>query len=106
MLNLYNAISYEYMMIKKMFLDKILLLIVLLALFTNSVEAQDSSLSQDKDTLVLTIESAMKIALSESPIVKISEKEVVLKKEINKEAYAALFPDINLSGTYSRTIKK
>ncbi len=106
MLNLYNAISCEYMMIKKIFLDKILLLIVLLALFTNSVEAQDSSLSQDKDTLVLTIESAMKIALSESPIVKISEKEVVLKKEINKEAYAALFPDINLSGTYSRTIKK
>lgn len=59
-----------------------------------------------QDTLRLDLNQAIEIALSENPTIKVAEKEIQLKKETRKEAFAGLFPEIALQGSYSRAIKK
>ena len=55
---------------------------------------------------VLSLEEAIKIALTESPTVKIAEMEVEKAEYARKGSYAALFPQISASASYQRTIKK
>ena len=57
-------------------------------------------------TLVLTLEDALKIALSENVSVKVADKEVERAKYARKGSYASLFPQIDGSASYQRTIKK
>lgn len=56
--------------------------------------------------LVLTLEQALEIALSENPTVKVAEQEIEKTEYARKGAYAALFPQIDFSASYDRTIKK
>lgn len=56
--------------------------------------------------LVLTLEQALEIALSENPTVKIADQTIEAKKYAKKGTYAALWPDISASGSYQYTIKK
>ena len=58
------------------------------------------------ETLVLTLEDALKIALSENVSVKVADKEVERVKYARKGTYASLFPQIDGSASYQRTIKK
>lgn len=58
-----------------------------------------------KDTLKLSLNQALEIALSENPTIKVASQEIRLKKEAKKEAYAGLFPEVALSGSYSRNLK-
>ncbi len=57
-------------------------------------------------TLVLTLEDALKIALSENVAVKVADKEVERAQYARKGTYASLFPQIDGSASYQRTIKK
>ncbi|KAA6337406.1 hypothetical protein EZS27_014504 [termite gut metagenome] len=66
------------------------------------VQAQEAALQP----FTLTLEKALEIALSDNPTIKVAGQEIELKKEANREAYAGLFPEASLSGTYSRTLKK
>lgn len=59
-----------------------------------------------QDTLKLDLGKALEIALSENPTVKVADKEIQKKKYARKGSYAALFPQINFSGDYNRTLKK
>ena len=59
-----------------------------------------------QDTLVLDIEKALEIALSENPIVKVANKEIQKKKYAQKGSYAALFPQVSFAADYNRTLKK
>lgn len=59
-----------------------------------------------QDTLYLTLEQALEVALSDNPTIKVAGKEVELKKEARLEAFAGLFPEVSLDGSYTRTIKK
>jgi outer membrane protein TolC len=59
-----------------------------------------------QETVALTLEKALEIAMSENPTVKVADKEIEKKKYARKGAYAALFPQINFSADYSRTLKK
>jgi outer membrane protein TolC len=59
-----------------------------------------------KDTLVLTLNRALEIALSDNPTIKVAGEEILLKKTANREAYAGLFPEASLTGSYQRTLKK
>ncbi len=54
----------------------------------------------------LTLEDALRIALSENASVKVADMEIQRTGYARKGAYAALFPQINGSGSYQRTIKK
>lgn len=56
--------------------------------------------------LVLTLDQALEIAMSENPTVRVAEQEIEKKKYAKKGSYAALFPQINFSADYSRTLKK
>ena len=56
--------------------------------------------------LVLTLEDALKIALSENVSVKVADKEVERAQYARKGTYASLFPQIDGSASYQRTIKK
>ena len=59
-----------------------------------------------QDTLRLTLEDALKVALSENNSVKIADKEVKRADYGRKGSYLVLFPQVDVSGTYQRTIKK
>lgn len=62
--------------------------------------------AQAQDTLRITLQDTVRIALSDNPTIKVAGQEIQLKKEARREAYAGLFPEANLVGSYSRAIKK
>jgi outer membrane protein TolC len=70
-----------------------------------SAESGDSSRA-NQEPLRISLTQAIDIALSDNPTIKVADREIELKKESNREAYAGLFPDISATGGYSRTLKK
>lgn len=70
-----------------------------------SSEAASSAAGGDS-TLVLALEDALKIALSENVAVKVADKEIERSGYAKKGAYASLLPQIDGSASYQRTIKK
>ena len=56
--------------------------------------------------VVITLEQALQIALSENIPVKVADQEIQRTTYARKGTYASLFPQIDVSGTYQRTIKK
>lgn len=56
--------------------------------------------------LVITLDQALQIALSENVSVKVADKEIERTQYAKKGTYASLFPQIDISGAYQRTIKK
>ena len=68
------------------------------------------SLAQPADTTsaptLLTLEDALKIALSENASVQVADQEIERTGYARKGTYSALFPQINGSASYQRTIKK
>ena len=56
--------------------------------------------------VVITLEQALQIALSENVSVKVADQEIQRTDYAKKGTYASLFPQIDLSGSYQRTIKK
>ena len=66
------------------------------------LEEADSS-----DTpVIITLEQALEIALSENVSVKVADMEIKRSEYAKKGSYAALYPQIDFSGAYQRTIKK
>ncbi len=61
---------------------------------------------QAQDTLRLTLDEALEIALSENLTVKVADMEISRTGYAKKGTYASLFPQINFSGNYQGTIKK
>ncbi len=62
--------------------------------------------SSEQGTLMLTLDDALKIALSESPTVQIADQTIEAKKYAKKGTYAALWPEISASASYQRYIEK
>lgn len=56
--------------------------------------------------VIITLEQALRIALSENISVKVADLEIKRTEYAKKGAYASLFPQIDLTGAYQRTIKK
>lgn len=56
--------------------------------------------------VVITLEQALEIALSENVSVKVADLEIKRTEYAKKGTYASLFPQIDASGSYQRTIKK
>ncbi len=68
--------------------------------------AQENTEAAASTPLVLTLDEALQIALSENPTVKIADQTIEKKKYAKKGTYAALWPEISASATYQRYIKK
>ena len=66
------------------------------------IELADSS----ETPVVISLEDALKIALSENVAVKVADLEIKRTQYAKKGAYAALYPQIDLTGSYQRTLKK
>ena len=66
--------------------------------------AQEADSSQTKT--VITLDDALKIALSENASVQVADKEIERSGYAKKGTYASLFPQIDLTGAFQRTIKK
>ena len=85
---------------------------MLLGLFCATVTANaqyKETLEQAKSSetpVVITLEQALEIALGENISVKVADLEIKRTEYAKKGAYAALFPQIDLAGSYQRTIKK
>ena len=72
--------------------------------YENAIEEQVQT--PDSSTVVLSLEDALKIALSENIAVQVADKEIERTRYAIKGAYAALFPKIDASAIFQRTIKK
>ena len=59
-----------------------------------------------QETLKLTLDKAIEIALSDNPTIEVAEQTVQLKRISDKETVMGLLPEASLSGAYTRTIKK
>ena len=59
-----------------------------------------------QETLRLTLDKAIEIALSDNPTIEVADQTVELKKISDKETVMGLLPEASLSGAYTRTIKK
>ena len=81
-------------------------LLALALLVPASAFAQYQTASAPDSTLVLTLDDAIKIALSENTSVKVADLEVKRTQYAKKGAYGALFPQISASGLYSYAIQK
>lgn len=54
----------------------------------------------------INLDQAIEIALSDNPAIIVAGQEIELKKAANKEAIYGLLPTADLTGSYSRTLKK
>lgn len=73
---------------------------------TAPAAAQESAATDNSGPLMLTLEQALEIALSENPTVKIADQTIEAKKYAKRGTYASLWPEISASATYQRYIKK
>lgn len=87
---------------KKIF-PRLLLAAASVMMSLNAV-AQDADSSQTRT--VITLDDALKIALSENASVRVADKEIERTGYAKKGTYASLFPQIDLTGAFQRTIKK
>lgn len=58
-----------------------------------------------QNTLTLTLDKALEIALDENPTIKVAAEEIALKKVASKEAWQSLLPEASLNGSFDHTIK-
>jgi len=86
-------------MIVKQFNKKITVLMAIICLLP-------SVMIKAQDTLTVSLSKALEIALSESPTIKVAEKEILRVDYSKKEKYAGLFPTVSASGSYSRAVMK
>ena len=57
------------------------------------------------EVLQLTLDEALKTALSDNPTIKVADQDIELKKVSAKEAWQSLLPTVDLNGTITYTIK-
>ena len=81
---------------------KILLATVALCAF-GIAKAQNAQAA--KDTLTLTLDKALTIALDENTTMKVAAEEIALKKVAGKEAWQSLLPEASIAGSLDHTIK-
>ncbi|HOO68871.1 MAG: TolC family protein [Bacteroidales bacterium] len=62
--------------------------------------------SWGQDSLRVNLETALEIALSESPVIRIADRDIERAMYARKESQAGLWPGISASGVYNRTLKK
>lgn len=67
--------------------------------------AKAQTVHATQDTLTLTLNKALEIALDENPTIKVATEEIALKKVAGKEAWQSLLPEASIVGTVDHTIK-
>ena len=83
-------------------------LAVIMAVMAGFLAVSFSAYAQEETDapVVITLEQALEIGLSENVSVKVADMEIERTGFAKKGTYASLFPQIDLSASYQRTIKK
>lgn len=89
-----------------MYFRKFVFVLALLIPGVAQAQFQGTERPQGDTTLVLSLDDAIKIALSENASVKVADMEVKRSKYAQKGSYGQLFPQINATGMYNYAIKK
>ena len=79
---------------------------VIAGIFAVSFSAIAQDAESSETPVVITLDEALKIGLSENVSVKVADMEIERTGFAKKGTYASLFPQIDLSASYQRTIKK
>lgn len=87
---------------KKLTGKRMLLAAITLCAF-GLAKAQTTQVAQD--TLTLTLNKALEIALDENPTMKVAAEEIALKKVAGKEAWQSLLPEASITGSLDHTLK-
>ena len=79
-----------------------------IGLFLGFIALTLTSVAQttEQETIYLTLEKALEIALSESPTIKVAEQEIEIKRYAKQETYASLYPRIDATAQYQRVLAK
>ena len=87
------------MKMQRFFEGKKWLLLIAIVLAGSHARAQGT-----RDTLILNLDKALEIALSDNPTIKVAEEEIALKKVSRKETWQNLLPEASITGSMSHTI--
>ena len=74
--------------------------------FPALAQYQDAAPQPETGKVILTLEDALKVALSENTSVKVADMEIERQQYARKGSYAALLPQVSASGMYSYALKK
>ncbi|MBO5381292.1 MAG: TolC family protein [Bacteroides sp.] len=88
------------MKMQRLLVNRKLLMLVSVFLFASYTQAQEV-----KETLTLTLDKALEIALSENPTIKVADQEIALKETAYKETWQTLLPEVSLTGSWQHTIQ-
>ena len=77
-----------------------------LTLFALSLFALTCFAQTKSDSIPVTLQQAIEIALTESPNMRIADRTIETKKYYKKEQIVSLFPSVSGSASYQRTIQK
>ena len=93
---------------KKLIFNIITIAALLAAPIFGIAQEEGSALipAQGSQPLRLTLDQALEIALSENNTVKIADMTVEKTGYAKKGSYASLYPNVNISGSYQRTLQK
>ena len=90
-----------------MFLKRFAILAASAFLAFPALAQYQGAVSQPEEgKVVLTLEDALKIALSENTSVKVADMEIQRQEYARKGSYGALLPQVSASGMYSYALKK
>ena len=87
-------------------MNKLAVTTVILSVFAMVSSFALSAQETAGETVVITLEQALEIGLSENLSVKVADMEIERTGFAKKGTYASLYPSIDLSTSYQRTIKK
>lgn len=85
---------------------KLLMKVLQSALVMLAFSSLSAATAQQSDSLKIDLDTALEIALSENPTVKVADMEVTKKQYAKKSAYGALLPQVDLIGQYQRAIRR
>ena len=74
--------------------------------FSSMMTSIGLNAQQTQDSLIISLDQAIEIALEESNTIKIAGLTIEKTGYAKKGSYAALYPNISASGSYQRTLKK
>lgn len=87
-----------------------LMMLVSVGLMSSPTMAQEqveqSVATVQNAPMMLSLDEALQIALTENPTVQIADQTIEVKKYAKKGTYAALWPEISATATYQRYVKK
>ena len=61
---------------------------------------------QAPQKLMLSLEQALEIAMSENPTIKVADQQIEIKRYAKQGTYASLYPQIDATASYQRVIQK